>query len=667
VLKNELYKESMELPRDLRHLFLQWIQTEYQTASQAKSRMAHTYYNAMKSLKQFPTSIEHPQQLIDLKYFGEKLVNEMTTKLKAYCDEYGYDFPEIPESMKQKEREKKQKDKEKAERIAKRRNKTNETENKNKDNDHNDANDDDDDDDDDESNKKTKKRKIANPKKYVPTIHSGGYGIMLALFIHDKSNRGMSKSDIIKYATLYCNSSFQSNPATGSFYSAWSSVKTLINKEYVTVEGTPQYYLLTDEGKEVAKVLNELNENAPRTELTVSRSLTEPMPKNNNSSFLQQNRSFSFNAENDRLNPLDTSSPMLSKLKNKKTSLKKINKILSSSPFKNGILDENKQRKQSLNTSSPLRMVSTLTENINSANRSEYQIWKEGTYKIKFVLDNREVFSKQERDFFSKTLKDKGIPLDVRSLPVGDGIWIAVNRQTKQESTLDFIFERKRLDDLAGSITDGRFREQKSRLQRTGMRNIFYIVEEQMGSDISKFSEAIKTCISMNTTYSGFHTIRTKDPDKTMTLICDLTELINKMYSNESLLVLEPRNLKTQQQYTQLIRNMKENHDDKEVVYSYHTFNEIMGKSSMTSVGEIFVRLLMTLRGVGLDKACAIQQYFKTPRYLLEKYEKVHPKCDEFIFKTLADEIGTRKIGKALSAKLALVWCQQCNKNNNKN
>ena len=32
---------------------------------------------------------------------------------------------------------------------------------------------------------------------------------------------------------------------------------------------------------------------------------------------------------------------------------------------------------------------------------------------------------------------------------------------TAEEIVLDFIVERKRLDDLAGSIKDGRFREQK--------------------------------------------------------------------------------------------------------------------------------------------------------------------------------------------------------------
>ena len=33
---------------------------------------------------------------------------------------------------------------------------------------------------------------------------------------------------------------------------------------------------------------------------------------------------------------------------------------------------------------------------------------------------------------------------------------------------LDFIVERKRTDDLAGSIVDGRFREQKFRLKESG-------------------------------------------------------------------------------------------------------------------------------------------------------------------------------------------------------
>ena len=54
---------------------------------------------------------------------------------------------------------------------------------------------------------------------------------------------------------------------------------------------------------------------------------------------------------------------------------------------------------------------------------------------------------------------------------MGDFLWIARERRvpvpgmlqmpTGRELVLDYVIERKRMDDLCGSIMDGRFHEQK--------------------------------------------------------------------------------------------------------------------------------------------------------------------------------------------------------------
>lgn len=40
-------------------------------------------------------------------------------------------------------------------------------------------------------------------------------------------------------------------------------------------------------------------------------------------------------------------------------------------------------------------------------------------------------------------------------------IWVANDKDSKLEAVLDYIVERKRLDDLSKSIIDGRYNEQK--------------------------------------------------------------------------------------------------------------------------------------------------------------------------------------------------------------
>lgn len=89
----------------------------------------------------------------------------------------------------------------------------------------------------------------------------------------------------------------------------------------------------------------------------------------------------------------------------------------------------------------------------------------------------------------------KMINFELRSLKVGDFTWIARHRSSGKELILPFIVERKRIDDLAKSITDGRFHEQKFRLNSCGIPNIIYLVEHckevHKGLPISTLMQAV--------------------------------------------------------------------------------------------------------------------------------------------------------------------------------
>lgn len=63
-------------------------------------------------------------------------------------------------------------------------------------------------------------------------------------------------------------------------------------------------------------------------------------------------------------------------------------------------------------------------------------------------------------DELVKAIEAQGTKLEVRKLKVGDFAWVSRNSKG-QEVLLPYIVERKRLDDLASSIKDGRFHEQK--------------------------------------------------------------------------------------------------------------------------------------------------------------------------------------------------------------
>jgi crossover junction endonuclease MUS81 len=91
-------------------------------------------------------------------------------------------------------------------------------------------------------------------------------------------------------------------------------------------------------------------------------------------------------------------------------------------------------------------------------------IFPAGSYEVVMVLDTREIESKSSRDNFSEAIRSKGINVETRALRLGDVLWIARRRDglggEEDECVLDYVVERKRLDDLCHSIKDGRYTEQ---------------------------------------------------------------------------------------------------------------------------------------------------------------------------------------------------------------
>lgn len=65
------------------------------------------------------------------------------------------------------------------------------------------------------------------------------------------------------------------------------------------------------------------------------------------------------------------------------------------------------------------------------------------------------------------------------SLAIGDFLWVArpIGGTLQDAIVLNGIIERKRLADLVASIFGGRYHEQRSRLVKTGITRLAYLVE----------------------------------------------------------------------------------------------------------------------------------------------------------------------------------------------
>lgn len=439
----------------------------------------------------------------------------------------------------------------------------------------------------------TTKRK---QQKYVPRKRSGGYAILLVLLEYDADMMGLTKNLIIQYGAPYCDGSLESNPGTSQFYSAWNSSKKLLQEGLIKSSGRPQRFFLTDEGLELAQSIKANDgvvfRNETRTQLqAVPRVTNDPVRRSPTTPRVHTPQRASRVA---RLPEISPTVPVFI----------------------------------------PRDRIEHVYRGIN------YFFWEPKEYEVKFIIDNREVKSKDDRDFFDEKLTQLGVECLKRPLPVGDGLWIARHRTTNEEVVLDYIMERKRLDDLAMSIKDGRYTEQKSRLKRTGIENIFYLIEEVTGSDIQQMSQAIETAMSSATTVNGFHVQRTKGAHSTLRFIKLMTEEIVKFYTTKRLLILNPHTVESQLKYSEILESFKARFPTDTCVHLYNTFDVILNKSSMLTVRELFVRMLMTVRGITLEKAIAIQRQFPTPAIMFERFD---PQDQEFVSKygkKVAESLG---------------------------
>ncbi|XVE99858.1 hypothetical protein REPUB_Repub03eG0237700 [Reevesia pubescens] len=123
----------------------------------------------------------------------------------------------------------------------------------------------------------------------------------------------------------------------------------------------------------------------------------------------------------------------------------------------------------------------------------------EDVYEVILILDDREQFTSQcarSKKMLENICSEFKVKINVRRLPIGDGIWIARHKHLSSEYVLDFIVERKKVEDLRSSIRDNRYRDQKLRLLRSGLKKLIYLVEGDPNS--SEAAESIKTAEIMH-------------------------------------------------------------------------------------------------------------------------------------------------------------------------
>ncbi|POS77186.1 crossover junction endonuclease MUS81 [Diaporthe helianthi] len=582
-------------------LLLSWVKEWYDDAREKNTKGVNTYRKAYNSLKKCPKVFQHPSELTELQFFGQTLTRRLTEKLEFYCRENGLPMPDRPSKSRKRKGPG--------------------------------TGDGDEHSNEDEEVPAPAPKKPRKTKQYVPTFRSGSYAIIVALSsIPENGPEGMSKLELIDKAQPYCNSSFTAMEP-GKFYTAWTSMTTLVSKELVYERGRPtKRYALTEEGRDVAKRIKQVNAN----NIVDTEERTNDAA-NNSTGTRSQLASLAF---------ADDVEERASNFAVQERS--DIATVVPDGPL------------VSDNSSLPKFTAIRLTP---------------GSFTVHLVLDVREIRAKTDRDYMQEELKKKGIRPLMRSLELGDAQWVAKCHDPEvlrrggdgcDEVVLDYIVERKRLDDLIGSIKDGRFREQKFRLKRSGVRHVTYIVEEISldREHFSKYEESVQTAIASTQVVNGFTVKKTQKMDDTIRYLARMTELLKKRYESQPLRVI-PSTVITVNNYLPLLKNLRETQTGTDYYITYQVFSSLASKSGSLTLRDLFLKMLMCTRGITGEKAMQIQKIWKTPNEFVKAYgqcgggEAGKKRKQELVSSRSGNHaVRSLQIGKALSTKVAEVWAE---------
>lgn len=290
-----------------------------------------------------------------------------------------------------------------------------------------------------------------------------------------------------------------------------------------------------------------------------------------------------------------------------------------------------------------------------------------GSYEVVLVLDTREVETKSNRDNIAEKLAARGVLVETRALRLGDMCWIArrldPHGDEGDECVLDYVIERKRLDDLCSSIRDGRYNEQCYRLQRSGIGNVFYIVEDWQVAERMEFNgKQIMTAKSQVQVVSGFFLKETHKLSDTIDFLVTMTDVVSGLVRD---LHVIPSRFISRTSYAPLQRRLREQNPGEAFLSSFEVFQSLNDKTAARTVYEGLGRMLLCVRGMSPEKVSAILDCWDTPRALYEAMALRHSRGllhsgkktrgPEMMF---ADDVpgeGRRKIGDVLS-KAVSTW-----------
>jgi len=217
------------------------------------------------------------------------------------------------------------------------------------------------------------------------------------------------------------------------------------------------------------------------------------------------------------------------------------------------------------------------------------------SHEVFLVIDKRETSGQKKSKEFQKKIESyaerHGLKYIEKQINVGDFAFMAV--VDGKELLLETIVERKGANDLASTLVDGRCYEQKERLKSTGLLNVVYLVEtgEIALGDQSIPKDTLRQQIANFQYIDDFTVQEYKEENEAIEYLFEMT----KYYEYEIL----------------------QNPDKVTALKPFHFLEQFTKSCLVSSPKDIYLKQLMAIHGISLEKAEAVAEKFPTLSSLL--------------------------------------------------
>ncbi|KAM9501571.1 crossover junction endonuclease MUS81 [Clarias gariepinus] len=593
-------------------LFLQWLTEMRDNAKEKGLKSQFVYQKAINSLQKYPLPLKNGKEAKILQNFGDGICKILDDRLDKHYREHGVDapvhcLPPSPEPCSNNFPSTKSSSSSLHPAAGGERNMAQV----------------------DVGQKKGGRKK----REYVPHKRSGGYAVLLTLYRHlqmPNSKGFMYRNELQTEAQFLCDKSFTA-PDLGSKYTAWSSVSTLIQKNLLVKTSGPARYSLTEFGMALAERLEAEERGGDVGQEEEKKS--EPEDSGDGPVTVDltlDGETGEYEVEGYRI-PRDGPSTSVS--------------VTQAPDF-------------------------DLLGKCYSSETGRAACLLPGAYDIVLCVDFIETTGgktarKQE---LVKELQKNGVTFDIRKLNVGDFLWVAREKvapvpghlrpPVPRELVLDYIIERKRIDDLCGSIIDGRFREQKFRLKRCGLHKPIYLVE-QCGSAAAHLSlpeSTLQQAIVNTQVVDNFFVKSVQDVKESAAYLTVMTRYLQKLYQKRTL-YHHSRELKGDGE-PEMESGGIEKENPRCSLISFTEFNYGALKNKCQTIREVFARQLMQISGISGDKAAAILEHYSTVSSLMNAYNQCSTDAEkEKLLSSIKYGRLRRNIGPALSRTVYQLYC----------